>query len=91
MYLLLQTIRLRGGPVAGQGRVEIFKDDEWGTVTYYSFNILAGNVACRQLGYGTIKTIHGRLGFGRGAGAIHLSRCRLVLLFDHHHHHHQLP
>ena len=77
--LSVQTVRLRGGPVAWKGRVEVLKDDEWGTVCDSGFDTLEGNVVCRQLGYGSVKTIHGRGGMGRGVGKIHYSYCRLVL------------
>ena len=71
-------MRLRGSPVPWKGRVEVYKDGEWGTVCDRRFDTLEGNVVCRWLGYGTVKTIYGRGGFGRGAGIIHYSECRLV-------------
>ena len=76
-----QTVRLRGGPVAWKGRVEVFKDGEWGTVCDTAFDSLEGNVVCKQLGYGSVKTIYGRGGAGRGVGEIHFSHCRLVCIY----------
>ena len=34
---------------------------------------------CRRLGYGTVKTITGPGGYGRGAGKIHFTQIRLVI------------
>ena len=51
----------RGG--RGGGRLEIFVNNEWGTVCNDDFGIREGNVACNQLGYisatnvGIVKTL----------------------------------
>lgn len=79
----VQTIRLRAGPVPWQGRIEVFKNGEWGTVCDSGFDSLDGNVVCRQLGYGSTKTIYSRGGSGRGVGAIHFTQCRSVVSVDH--------
>ena len=39
----------RTSPEVRKGRLEIFVNGEWGTVSNDSFNINAANVACRQL------------------------------------------
>ena len=46
-YLRLQ------GPLSsnGTGRVEIFFNGEWGTISDYNWNIYDATVVCRQLGY----------------------------------------
>ncbi len=44
-------VRLRDGPTPLQGRVEICKNNTWGTVCDDGWNNLDAKVACRQLGY----------------------------------------
>ena len=46
-------IRLVGGSYSWQGRVEIYLDGEWGTVSNTFAGTLEAHVACRQLGYDT--------------------------------------
>jgi len=38
-------------PGAMGGRLEIFRDGEWGTICINGFNLEAANVSCRQLGF----------------------------------------
>ena len=44
-------LRLRGGPSHNDGRLEIFHDNEWGTVCDDFFGRIDAKVACRQMGY----------------------------------------
>jgi hypothetical protein len=51
------ALRLRGGPVPSSGRVEIYYNNTWGTVTAEGipsedWTHAAAKVVCRQLGYG---------------------------------------
>ena len=75
---LKQKYRLRGGAVPWSGRVEVRVNNEWGTVCDTGFNVKAGNIVCRKLGFGTIKKITGRASYGRGVGAIHMTQLRCV-------------
>ena len=69
-----------------KGRVEVKRNNAWGTVCDRRFDELEGNIVCRHLGYGTVKSISG---YGRGVGKIHYTELRSVeniaslLLFFH--------
>ena len=58
------------------GRVEGRINGEWGTVCDTGFDVKAGNIVCRNLGFGSVKRIAGRASYGRGVGTIHLTQLR---------------
>ena len=62
-------VRLVGGGTEQEGRVEIYHDNEWGTVCDDRFVSDDAEVVCRQLGY-TGGEVHTRAAFGEGAGTI---------------------
>jgi hypothetical protein len=69
-------IRLVGGSYSWEGRVEIYLDGEWGTITDDGADDIDAHVVCRQLGYDTQygfdRNYHGAH-FGQGVGTIHLN------------------
>ena len=60
------NVRLVGGAVASEGRVEIFHDGKWGTVCDDKWGISDAQVVCKQLGYvyATKATVESTFGGG---------------------------
>ncbi|XP_023931761.1 deleted in malignant brain tumors 1 protein-like [Lingula anatina] len=64
-------VRLENGTRAGEGRVEVFYNGEWGTVCDDSWDNNDARVVCRMLGYSPIGSVSfSGAHFGRGTGPI---------------------
>jgi len=66
-------LRLANGGSHMSGRVEIMYGGHWGTVCDHSWNVNAGNVVCRVLGYRRAEAVRS---FGKGTGQIFLDKVR---------------
>uniref|UniRef100_A0A3P8QM37 SRCR domain-containing protein n=1 Tax=Astatotilapia calliptera TaxID=8154 RepID=A0A3P8QM37_ASTCA len=71
---LLDLIRLAGfGSSRCSGRVEIFRNNIWGTVSDYNWDLNDAEVVCRQINCGTALQAPRTAYFGAGTGQIWLS------------------
>ena len=67
------SVRLTGGSISYEGRVEVCVNGTWGTVCDDFWGTADAQVVCRQLGYPTNNSVaYRRAIFGRGSGPIHL-------------------
>ena len=52
------------------GRIEVFFNDHWGTICDNGWNIDAGRVACKQLGFDRVSQVFSGASHGQGTGPI---------------------
>ncbi|KAL5460317.1 hypothetical protein EMCRGX_G033759 [Ephydatia muelleri] len=73
------AVRLVGGSVKSEGRLEVCFNGEWGTVCDDYFDNHAADVVCRQLNYTTPGSLSVGLSlFGPGTGPIFIDSIRCV-------------
>ncbi|XP_071965694.1 uncharacterized protein [Antedon mediterranea] len=65
-------IRLVGGSVPNEGRVEIYYIDGWGTICDDNWGITDADVVCKQLGYAWAFQANPVAFYGAGSGPIYL-------------------
>ncbi|XP_071486157.1 CD5 antigen-like [Diadema antillarum] len=60
------NVRLMGGHVSHEGRVEVYHNSQWATVCDDSWDLQDAHVVCRQLGFPEALTATTHAFFGRG-------------------------
>ena len=64
------SIRLADGPTPKEGRVELWRNGEWGTVCDDGWSLNDAHVVCRILGYSGASEAPCCARYGRGTGSI---------------------
>lgn len=72
------AVRLRGTNSSYEGRVEIFINDEWGSICDDDWDLIEAQIVCHQLGF--TRALEAKIGahFGHGQDPTHLDNVGCV-------------
>lgn len=70
MFLVADSVRLANGNSSLEGRVEIFYNNQWGTICDDDWDMNDANVVCRQLGFPQASQALGNAHYGQGSDPI---------------------
>ena len=70
---MFSLVRLVNGPSIYEGRVEVYYNDQWGTVCDDGWSLVDAQVVCTQLKLGYAAVALYRAYYGKGVGPIWLS------------------
>ena len=70
LLLVAKSIRLANGSTPLRGRVEIFRENQWGTVCDDYWYLSEGHVVCKQLGFPPATSVSRKAAFGQGTGPV---------------------
>ncbi|XP_060112419.1 deleted in malignant brain tumors 1 protein-like [Heteronotia binoei] len=66
--VICAEVRLVGGSTPCTGRVEVFQNQQWGTVCENGWDMKEARVVCREVGCGDAIAAPGRAKYGQGSG-----------------------
>ena len=76
--LYLGVVRLSDGPSKYEGRVEVYHNDEWGTVCDDGWDLNDAQVVCHELGLGNAIAARHNAFYGEGNNIIWLSNINCI-------------
>ena len=71
-FIIFPIVRLVNGSTEYEGRVEVYHNDQWGTVCDDGWDLTDAQVVCRELGFGRAINASSRAFYGVGSGRIWL-------------------
>ncbi|XP_022086819.1 neurotrypsin-like [Acanthaster planci] len=67
-----KIVRLAGGSVNHRGRVEVYRNNTWGSICDNDWDINDAAVVCRMLGFPGAEAAKSGAYFGQGSGPVHM-------------------
>ncbi|KAL5509587.1 hypothetical protein EMCRGX_G004981 [Ephydatia muelleri] len=68
--VLIQLVRLAGGPTPAEGRVELYYNGSYGSICQVGWDLVDATVVCKSLGYAAALVAMGGAAYGPGTGQV---------------------